>query len=345
MRRVPIFFILVFLLGCASAPTVHFSRIEEAKVEVKGVQRIAVLDILSDGPVNLGTYALTELASQLAYQGRFQLVERSAIEKVLREIALGQTGVLADSSAKQAGQLLGADAVIVGEVRSAVSEQRGKEKVEKKEGTGQYEEYEEKEHVLWGKVVKKKREIMKTVLVDQDYLARSGGAAVSLRLVSVQTGAVLASFSDERTFSKKAQGSGEISRLPAGTTTLERLVPDLVERFVWTISPHEVWERRTLLRGDKGDPLVPRGNAYALEGLWDEAERQWKQAVALNPGYGAAYNNLAVSYERSFKLSEAEDAYRLALSLAPDNRDVIENLQRLRRWHKSNAAKGPGGGK
>ncbi len=86
----------------------------------------------------------------------------------------------------------------------------------------------------------------------------------------------------------------------------------------------------------------PRSRLMARVG---QIERQWKQAVALNPGYGAAYNNLAVSYERSFKLSEAEDAYRLALSLAPDNRDVIENLQRLRRWHKGRAAKDPGGGK
>jgi hypothetical protein len=303
-------------------------------VEIKGIQRVAVLDFAADGPVRLGNYTQTEIASQLAYQGKYQLVERAAIEKVLREIALGQTGVLADSTVKEVGKLAGADAVVVGEIRTAVTEEKGTEKIEKKEGTGTYEEYEEKEHVLWGKVVKKKREIMKTVLVDEDYLARSGGVALAIRLVETETGKVLASFSDERTFTKKAQGPSEIAKLPTGATTLERLVPDLVERFVWMISPHEVWESRYLVKGDKGDPLVPRGITYAEDGLWDEAVRQWKQAADLNPGYAAAYNNLGVAKERSFQLSEAEDAYRLALNLAPDNKDIMENLQRLRKWHK-----------
>lgn len=329
---------LLALLGCASTPTVRFSRIEEAKVEIKGIQRVAVLDFTSDGPMRLGPYASTLLASQLAYHQRYQMVERAAIEKVLREIALGQTGVISDSTAKQVGKLAGADAVILGEVRSAVTEEKGTEKVEKKEGTGQYEEYEEKEFKLWGKVVRKKREIMKTVLADEDYVTRSGGVAVSLRLVEAETGRVLASFSDTRTFSKKARGSGEIAKLPTGALLAEDLVPDLVERFVWMISPHEVWETRYLVKGDKGDPLVPRGIAYAEEGLWDEAVRQWKQAVGLNPGYAAAFNNLGVAYERSFRLSEAEDAYRMALNLYPDNKSIMENLRRLRRWHQRPSA-------
>ncbi len=39
-----------------------------------------------------------------------------------------------------------------------------------------------------------------------------------------------------------------------------------------------------------------KGAAYGIKGMWDEAIAECKKAIAINPNYAAAHNNLAVGY-------------------------------------------------
>ncbi len=81
--------------------------------------------------------------------------------------------------------------------------------------------------------------------------------------------------------------------------------------------------------GDK-----PRGNAkaevdfgikVAQKGLWREAIFQWKKAVEIDPGYAAAWNNLAIAYEHEGQFESARDAYERALKLDPNNTFIHQN--------------------
>lgn len=54
------------------------------------------------------------------------------------------------------------------------------------------------------------------------------------------------------------------------------------------------------------------GSAYFRQGAFEDAEREYKQAVALNAKLGAAHNNLAVIYMLSGRFAESHEAIKKA---------------------------------
>jgi len=67
----------------------------------------------------------------------------------------------------------------------------------------------------------------------------------------------------------------------------------------------------------------------AEHNLWDEAIFHWQQALKDNPSSAAAYNNLAVAYEKKGLWDKALKAYEEALRLDPKNRFIKANLKKL----------------
>jgi Tfp pilus assembly protein PilF len=70
---------------------------------------------------------------------------------------------------------------------------------------------------------------------------------------------------------------------------------------------------------------VEFGIKVAQNGLWTEATFWWQKAVALDPTYPAAWNNLAIGYEHEGKFEEARQAYEKALKLDPKNLLIRQN--------------------
>jgi Flp pilus assembly protein TadD len=54
------------------------------------------------------------------------------------------------------------------------------------------------------------------------------------------------------------------------------------------------------------------GSAYLRSGKLPEAEREYVEAVKVNPKMGEAYNNLAVVYLNTGRINEAENAVKQA---------------------------------
>ncbi len=76
---------------------------------------------ISDFVNNTQTYALENrvpelLKTELSILGGITVVQRSKIDAVLREQALGQTGVIGTDHAQRVGKLLGAEFVLTGEI-------------------------------------------------------------------------------------------------------------------------------------------------------------------------------------------------------------------------------------
>jgi len=62
-------------------------------------------------------YSLAEmLTTALIQSGKFQVVERAQLEKLLQEQSLGQTGALEQETAVEVGKILGVQAVVVGSI-------------------------------------------------------------------------------------------------------------------------------------------------------------------------------------------------------------------------------------
>jgi Tfp pilus assembly protein PilF len=78
-------------------------------------------------------------------------------------------------------------------------------------------------------------------------------------------------------------------------------------------------------RGD-AKKQVEFGIQVAQKGLWREAIYRWERATQLDPGYAAAYNNLAVAYEHEGQLDKARQAYEKAIELEPNNTMIRQNF-------------------
>jgi Tfp pilus assembly protein PilF len=72
---------------------------------------------------------------------------------------------------------------------------------------------------------------------------------------------------------------------------------------------------------------VDFGIRVAQKGLWKEALYRWEKAVALDPGYAQAYNNLAIAYEHEGMFDKARQAYEKALELQPNNTYIRQNYE------------------
>jgi Tfp pilus assembly protein PilF len=70
---------------------------------------------------------------------------------------------------------------------------------------------------------------------------------------------------------------------------------------------------------------VEFGIRVAQKGLWREAIYRWERAVAMDPSYAQAYNNLAVAYEHEGQFEKARKAYDKAAELEPNNAMIRQN--------------------
>ena len=75
---------------------------------------------------------------------------------------------------------------------------------------------------------------------------------------------------------------------------------------------------------------VEFGIRVAQKGLWREAIYRWQRAIAVDPTYAAAYNNLAIAYEHEGDFEKARQAYEKAAELDPSNMMIRQNFDLFR---------------
>lgn len=295
-----------------------------AALDVQGIKRLAIFDFR--GPGNSGEIAASYFVSKLWETNFYTLIERSEIEKILQEIALGQSGVMDTETAIKAGNLLGVDAVILGDVVSYKTEDsRRYQKVKKRVWTGEYEKDDKGnivyEKTLFGKVKKKK---YREVFVTQEIIEREATVSLAFRLVDVNTGQIRASRHVSKSFKKSAvSGEGE---LPPKEEVLNNLLQQCVDDFVKMLSPHYV-EVKTQFAS--GDAEVKEGIRFAKNGLWEDAQRIWEEAVRKNPENHAAWYNLGLAYEAQGNYLEAEKMYQKAVRIKSEKL-YLKALKRIK---------------
>jgi len=134
--------LVILLLDCALVPELDTQRTDRIVrgpdfVPYYGLKRrIAILDFenRSDfGAQKLGSAVTDQLISLVARSNRYTLIERSRIDQIFKEQALGQSGVITEETAAQVGKLLGVESLVLGKILDAREEtEQGKIDNEKK---------------------------------------------------------------------------------------------------------------------------------------------------------------------------------------------------------------------
>ncbi|MFQ5794740.1 MAG: CsgG/HfaB family protein [Candidatus Bipolaricaulia bacterium] len=109
MRKITVLSLVVLLLltGCTAF-------VREPTAPSIPTRRVAVLDFRGDEELVI---AITEtFTTSFVRAGSFEVVERAQLEKAIEELKLGVAGILTEASAKEIGQAIGADAIVVGSV-------------------------------------------------------------------------------------------------------------------------------------------------------------------------------------------------------------------------------------
>lgn len=312
--------LLVYLLGC-TATTVTISRIEPPVYDIPAGKKLAVLDFVSysDYPES-GRAIASTLIAKLTPTGYYEIIERSQIQNVIRELKFASTDYVDPNNAKQIGKLLGADYVIVGEVTAYnVEDDIQHRQVTDQVWTGGY--YYDRR----GRRHRKYRTVLRPIEVR----IRRGTVSATFRLVDVETGKVIASDQQSKTFRKSTDEFLGPAELPAKDYILTKLTEEVVDAFVKKIAPHREFEQRRLEYGKH--PLIKRGVAQAKSGLWREAFETWNTARQYAPDDPAIYNNMGVAAELKGDYDAAEQFYRKALELRPDKSQYMQNINRVRR--------------
>ncbi len=108
-RLLTIILFVAFAVGLASTASAEFKK-----------TKIAVLDFQLQGMRNdssdMGKIVAEWLITALVKEGRFDVIERRLLEKVLEEQKMGASGLVDESSASKLGRVLGAKIVITGSV-------------------------------------------------------------------------------------------------------------------------------------------------------------------------------------------------------------------------------------
>jgi len=101
-----------------------------------------------------------------------------------------------------------------------------------------------------------------------------------------------------------------VRRIRSGQIKLSQSIGDQIENRIQDL------ERQRTSMGAAFQPppevSLALGSAYFRNGSMEDAEREWKAAIAVNPKLGEAHNNLAALYAMTGRKTDAEAAVKAA---------------------------------
>jgi len=94
------------------------------------------------------------------------------------------------------------------------------------------------------------------------------------------------------------------------------------------------WAIKSLLKAKELEPTNPvlawrLGNNYSLLSKWDDASKNYQEAINLKSDYVGAYVSLAAVYEQNKQLDKAVDLYKTILPRVSNQVELLYNFGRL----------------
>ncbi len=295
--------LLLLSTGCF-ATRVTVPRMAPAEIDVGGHKRLAIGGVSGRG----GDQVAAALTSAVFATNRFEVLDRASLKQLTKEQDLQISGRVSDDSAVSVGQLIGAAALLVGDMIDY----------------SYNENLSTSERDCTPKNSKKKQ-------MCTDYTrTATAHVAVSLKVLDTETGKILAAKTldsgDERSANGRDTAPGTIG---ADGEMLSAAVKKIADTFANVIAPHTVNVEVEL--ADDGDlPELERGNNYAKLGDWTKALGEYNAAAQRLPGdfskgdQAKVHYNLGVGYAYSGDLDHGLAELEQSFALDPKDQTMAE---------------------
>ncbi|EQB40042.1 hypothetical protein M947_03205 [Sulfurimonas hongkongensis] len=311
-----IFITVLFMSGCAQK--IKIKALQPAEVEEMAIKKkIAISDFKNDS-YGLSGKIESQIAKHKLDQKRyFTVVSRKDLDKIMAEQKLQSSELMDETTATRVGKLIGAQAVINGEIASA-SGKSGRYKKDAKECLN----YTKKGCTKW-------RYYKVTCHTTK------ASVSANINIVDVETGSIIYGDTISKEYSADSCKPIMLGYFSLGGSTeilskgqaLNRLTSAIASEFVYKLTPNYIYFEIALLDEIEIDNVTDRQEdifEYALEyikaGRMDKAESMLQELLDELDGrsYVVAYV-YGVVQEAQGKLEHAKKAYTLAddLTMGP----------------------------
>ena len=287
---------LLVLGGCTTTVKVPLIRPAEINLNVGGSNKVAIGAV--EG--NLGASLSDHLTSRLLDSGRFEVVDRQNMGRILSEHQLNLLGVVDSASAATVGKMTGAGTLLF--LKSNLDYDTRRWQGKSKNQNGQVR-----------------------ITYHIDGIAKIN---TSFRVVDLATGRVLAA----KVITEEARDTSWDHQLPAPPdedAIVAKAAAHTLDRIMEMIAPYR--EVVNVSFKNSKIPEVKTGINLAKQGMWHDALAEFRLAVQANPADPEAKYCLGVAYEYTHQFDEAIAAIMEANRIKPCNRYAAEiiNVRRL----------------
>ena len=283
-----------------------------AEINLRGINKIAIGEIRGDG----GQTVSDLMTSKLFESGKFEVVDRANIDRIMREHSLNLSGSVDQKTAAQLGKLVGAAVLVFGNVSNY--------KYEVKKTVG--DPWRDKEGRLH----------------QTHYVKGTAKVTASLQVVGLTTGAILAAKTISKEMEEKNSADNGWPEAPDQDAIVGSAVNATVDAFIKMIAPYTEYVNVTFAKADSKLPELERGINFAKAGQWPDAVEQFKTATVKAPTHQGAYFNLGLAYEYTGQFDKAEEALKTANKIESCDKCIQEigSVKRLAAERKKLEAQG-----
>ncbi|WP_434637839.1 CsgG/HfaB family protein [Sulfurimonas sp. NW7] len=289
-------FFIVFMSGCSQKVTVQ--ALEPAQIDrISQTKVIAVTDFTHDR-VGLSRKIEAKLSNfEINNKKYFTVVSRNDINKVIAEQKLQNSGLVNDEKIVQVGELIGAQAIISGNVSPVT-----------KEDSYFYE----------ARVRCANRKCTELETYRVRCMKRLIGLSAEVRIVDVAKGDIIYADTLGRTSSFK-HCADDSRAIPSKMMVAQKLADDIADTFIYKLTPHyrkfhvKLLEDPDLDYTDEQEKLLKISLKYIEQRRYDKAEKFLKELIdATNMKSYVAFYDLGVIKEAQGKYEEAKEYYEYA---------------------------------
>ncbi|HOX86770.1 MAG TPA: CsgG/HfaB family protein [bacterium] len=275
--------ILALFMACATT-SMNIPVTKPAKINLAGINKIAVGDITGPGSMNL----TDELIAQLFNSNRYEILDRQHLDRIFQEHRLSLSGTIDESTAAELGKLFGSAALIFGRVSQHNYTEEMTKKDHKDEKSGKtHRTYERK-----GKA----------------------NVAVTLQVTDLRTGKIVAVRNLQKEVSKTTSATDHTPEKIDQEALLHEARTSVLTSFMQDIAPYTEIEKISFI-SDKNIPQLKAGIDMAKAGNWQQAVKYFKEATIAYPSSPKAFYNLGIAQMWSYNFEQAEAALNKAYEL------------------------------